>query len=196
LALQPPDYRTFYKEGDMARKKKVLTEETLLIAYNIREARTKKFNTINDAAVSLKVEKSLWRQWESALVTPQRLMFEKVAKHLDVAVSYFHQKPGDWETVKEDFLRELIGRTKVNKEYYLPLHQLFKQSARGSGNGEQAVPAAGNKQDNAELLGIFLQITRLITDARNKAHKVDPETYDTHMQTIADMAKLSLITNK
>lgn len=180
----------------MARKKKVLTEETLLIAYNIREARTKKFNTINDAAVSLKVEKSLWRQWESALVTPQRLMFEKVAKHLDVAVSYFHQKPGDWETVKEDFLRELIGRTKVNKEYYFPLHQLFKQSARGSGNGEQTAPAAGNKQDNAELLGIFLQITRLITDARNKAHEVDPETYDTHMQTIADMAKLSLITNK
>jgi len=180
----------------MARKKKVLTEETLLIAYNIREARTKKFKTINDAAVSLKVEKTLWRQWENAFVTPQKAMFLKVAKHLDVTVAYFHQKPDNWETVKEDFLRELIGRTKVNKEYYLPLNQLFKQSAGGTGNDGQAAPGDANKHDNAELLGIFLQITRLITDARNKAHEVDSATYDTHMQTIADMAKLSLITNK
>ena len=188
----------------MARKAKVLTEEGLLIAYNIKEARVKKFDTINDAAVSLKVEKGLWRQWENAVVAPRRVMLQKVAKHLGVAASSFQQKPDDWETIKEEFLLELIGRTKVNKDYYQPLHQSFKKAAHPAAiAGEQAVPAPvtttappENRHGDAELLNIFLQITRLITDARNKAHEIDPETYDTHMRTIADMAKLSLLAGK
>ena len=186
----------------MARRKKVLTEESLLVAYRMREARVKKYDTINDAATSFKVEKSLWRQWENAFVVPHRSMLDRVAKHLGVAIPYFHQKPDDWETVKEEFLLELIGRTKVNKDYYQPLHQLYKK--RHSESGEAPTPAtasvptpvAESKNDSAELLNIFLQITRLITDARNKADEIDPETYDTYMRTIADMAKLSLITGK
>lgn len=180
----------------MARKKKVLTEDALLVAYKLREARVQKFETINEAAVSFKVEKSLWRQWENAFVAPQKSMSKKVAEHLGVSLPYFYEKPDDWDTVKVEFLQELIGRTKVNKEYYLSLYQSFKKSAHIPSNAEQTAPATGNKQSDAELLGIFLQITRLITDARNKAHEVDRETYDMHMRTIADMAKLSLLTEK
>jgi transcriptional regulator with XRE-family HTH domain len=176
----------------MARKKKILTEDTLLVAYNIKEARGKKYDTINAAAVSLKVEKSLWRQWENALVTPQRSMLQRVAKHLEVDVAYFQQKTDDWDTVKAEFLQELIGRTKVNKEYYLPLHHAFKEAARNPGDDGQAAPPEDRRGDS-ELLGIFLQIARLIADARSKAHEVDQETYDTHMRTIADIAKLSLL---
>lgn len=187
----------------MARTKKVLTEDSLLIAYNIKEARIKKYDTIFDAAASLKVEKGLWRRWENAAVTPQKSMMQRVAKHLGVAVSAFHQKPDDWESIKAEFLMQLIGKTKVKKEYYQPLYQSFKNAGHGSGDSEQSISPFENaqrhmkdKQGNAELLSIFLQITRLITDARNKAHEADQETYDMHMRTIADMAKLSLITSK
>lgn len=176
----------------MARTKKVLTEDLLLLAYNMREARTRKFDTINEAAVSFKVEKSLWRQWENAVVSPQKTMLKKAADFLGVTVQSLRQRPDEWERIKVEFMQELIGRTKVNKDYYQPLYQSFKKTPPTSGSGEQA--AAGRRHDDAELLSIFLQITRLITDARNKAHEVDQETYDMHMQTIADMAKLSLLT--
>lgn len=178
----------------MARTKKILTEDLLLLAYNIREGRTRKFDTINEAAVSFKVEKSLWRQWENAVVAPQKSMLQKAADFLGIPVQSLHKKPDEWERIKVEFMQELIGRTKVNKDYYLPLYQSFKKSPQHPGGGEQTTK--GHKHDDAELLSIFLQITRLITDARNKAHEVDQETYDMHMQTIADMAKLSLLVNK
>lgn len=184
----------------MAREKKVLKEELLVLAYNIKKARADKYKSITEAANVFKGDGGLWRRWENAAILPHKPMLHKVAKFLGVTDQSLHTPPDDWENIKVGFLQDLIRRTKTNKDYYMPLLRSFKipEQQDNDGQPEQLSDSAKHatperKHDDGDLLNIFLQITRLITDARNKAHEVDRETYDMHMRTIVEIAKLSLL---
>ena len=179
----------------MGKPKKRLSEETLVIAYRIREARSRKFKTIKDAADALPVQKTLWSHWENAFVRPQDATLEKIAELLDAPVSFFHSKPENWEAEKRLFLTELIGRTRVKKEYY----NSFKTSLQNAPQDDSQIPPEiENKPKGGDALGIFLQITGLIADAQNRVAQgeIDQETYKTHMRMITDMVKVSLFMMK
>lgn len=184
----------------MAREKKVLTEKLLILAYNIRKARADKFKNISEAARQFHGDGGLWRRWENAAILPHKPMLHKVATFLDVTDDSLHRPPEDWENIKTRFLQDLIRRTNTNKDYYMPLLQSFKkqqdaeQPEQRPGGVEQAEPK--DRHGDAELLNIFMQITGLIADAKNKAHEIDRETYDRHMRTIVEIAKMSLLTDK
>ena len=177
----------------MGNKKKQLSDEALLIAYRIREARVKKYATVTDAAAAFPAERMLWGNWEKARVKPQKATMEKLASFLGVSVGYFSGEPDNWEEEKAKFLAELTNRTraKTKKEYY----SSFKASLPPVSNTQQN---AGKKLDDIEPLAVFLQITRLITDAQTNLHdgKISQEAYDMHMRTIADMVKVSMLARK
>ncbi len=168
----------------MGRKQKRLSEEALILAYRIREARLKKYKTVKEAAELFPVEKTLWGFWETARVTPQERTMEKLSAFLDVSIDFLHQKPENWNVERKRFLAELIRRIKGFKDYY-------KGALPDADDGESP---QRDTSDNATPLAIFLQITRLITDAQADVYagKISRESYETHMRMIADMAKLSL----
>ena len=176
----------------MGKRKKQLSDESLVMAYRIREARAKKYKTIKDAAQSLPVEKTLWSHWESARVRPQKSTMEKIAALLGVPVESFSRKPENWENEKGHFLAELTNRTRVKKDYY-------KEYSSSLPNAEgESLPKAGEKPGNPDPLSVFLQITRLITDAQTNVleGRIPQEAYNTHMRMIADMVKISLLARK
>jgi transcriptional regulator with XRE-family HTH domain len=176
----------------MGKPKKRLSDETLIIAYRLREARANKFKTIKEAADALPAQKTLWSHWENAFVRPQDATIEKLADLLGVPVDFFRRKPEDWDAEKRRFLTELIGRTRVKKDYY----NTFKASLRNTHDDGQMPPESKPKETDA--LGVFLQITGLIADAQNRVAQgeIDRETYQTHMRMIADMVKVSLFMGK
>lgn len=178
----------------MGRKRKQLSDEALVVAYRIREARSNKFNTIKDAAESLPVEKTLWGNWENASAEPQKATMERIAALLGVSVEYFYEKPENWEAVKPQFIADLITRTRVKKEYYESFNATLREASTESRTPPKAKPAP----NDSDFLEVFFQMTKLITDAQTKVieGKIAQETYDTHMQTIADMIKVSLFMRK
>ncbi|MDR1744513.1 MAG: helix-turn-helix domain-containing protein [Planctomycetota bacterium] len=169
----------------MGRKKKELSDEALVIAYRIKEARTQKYKTVREAAELFAVERTLWGHWEAARVRPQKSTLEKLAAFFGVSVEHFFAKPENWEQEKTLFLAKLTDRTKARKDYY----NSFTESQA------QKNPASREAEDP---LAVFLQITRLISDAKSNVidGKVSQETYDTHMRMIAEMAKVSLFGRK
>ncbi len=177
----------------MGKPKKRLSEETLIIAYRLREARAKKFKTVKEAADALPAQKTLWSHWENAFVRPQDATIEKLAELLGVPIDFFRRKPEDWEAEKRRFLTELIGRTRVKKDYY----NAFKASLRNVRDDGQT-PESESKPKETDALGVFLQITGLIADAQNRVARgeINRETYQTHMRMIADMVKVSLFMEK
>ncbi len=178
----------------MGKKKKQLSDEALVIAYRIREARAQKFKTIKDAAETLPVEKTLWSHWENARVKPQKMTMEKIAALLGVSIDFFYKEPDDWEAEKSRFLTELTSRTRVKKDYYKAL-----SASLPSAVGDAQTPSKAEARPTmVDALGVFLEITKLITDAQKKVidGEIAQETYDMHMRMIADMIKVSLFMRK
>ncbi len=124
----------------MGKKKKQLSDEALVIAYRIREARARKFKTIKDAAEALPVEKTLWSHWENARVKPQKMTTEKIAALLGVSIDSFYQEPDDWEAEKSRFLTELTSRTRkglLQGAQYIPAERR-RRHANAAQGGSQA----------------------------------------------------------
>ena len=178
----------------MGNKKKQLSDETLITAYRIREARAEKYRTIREAAEALPAQKTLWSHWENARVRPNRATMEKLAAFFGVSVDFFHRKPENWEVERRRFLAELTSRTSVKREYY----DNFKATLWNAHDDGQTPTAVGSKPGGADALNIFLQITRLISDAQTKVMQgeIEQEAYYAHMQMIADMVKVILFTRK
>ncbi len=82
----------------------------------------------------------------------------------------------------------------MKKDYYKALSVSLPDAA----GDEQTPPKAETKPTVADALGVFLEITKLITDAQKKVieGEIAQETYDTHMRMVADMIKVSLFMRK
>ena len=180
----------------MGNKKKQLSDDTLIVAYRLREARSKKFRTIREAAESFPAMKTLWSHWENAYVRPNGATIEKLADFFGVPVDFFRQRPENWESERRLFLAELLGRTNTSakKDYY----NAFKTTLQNAHDEGRTPTAVGSKPGGGDALSIFLQITRLISDAQNKVMQgeIEQEAYYAHMQMIADMVKVILFTRK
>jgi transcriptional regulator with XRE-family HTH domain len=170
----------------MGRKKKELSDEALIIAYRIKEARTQKYKTAKEAAALFPVENTLWGYWEAARVRPQPSTLEKLASFLGVPVEQFSRKPENWEQEKTLFLDKLTNRARAKKKDY---YDSFTTSQASKNLASQ---------ETEDPLTIFFQITKLISDAKGNVTdgKISQEAYDTHMRMIAEMAKISLFARK
>ena len=168
----------------MGRKTKQVSDKDLIIAYRIREARTKKYRTVTEAAELFPVDRGLWGNWEAARIRPQQRTIEKLASFLGVPAGRFSEEPENWKTEKALFLDRLTDRSKTRQDYY----ELFDTPQPQSQESQKAADPADDP------LAVFLQITQLISDAKGNVTngKISQETYDTHMRMISEMAKISL----
>lgn len=158
----------------------ILTDDTLLVAYRLRELREKKFQTAKDAAAAFNATSSQWTNWESGSVAPFKSTLENFAQFFGVEIGYFTQRPENWNEVKRDYLAKLRRRARKNKDRYV-LPDIPSPSA------EQQKPQKTSEGD------IFLEIASLINDARNQAKKgmLPKETYAKNMRFLADLIELS-----
>jgi Predicted transcriptional regulators len=178
------------KRGRRAKDKSEVSDEALLIAYKIREARLKKYATAKEAAEKYGAGPSHWSHWETAMATPYKSALEKLAKFFGVNIDYFTTEPEDWESKKSEFLHELRGRARRQKDFYQ------SPDALPTDSGHDASHKGGEQGDAG--LDIFMQIVELVSKARKKVDDglMDGQTYDRHMKTISNMIDVSAFQKK
>lgn len=176
----------------MSRFKKKITDKELIVAYNIRTARNRKFDTLKKAADAFSVDPSHWSQWETAIVTPHRSTLMKLADFLkakpeDKPEDYF-DKPDDWDEIRGEFIEELRKNAKSLKELYPPL-EAPKPDSAPAGSRKESEPS---HDDDIHVL--ILKMYELVHHARKRADEGDisPDEYDEHMKTLTGIINVSM----
>jgi len=170
---------------------KRVSEEALLVAYNIKEVRKNKYKSARHAAEAFGSQASHWSHWETAVAIPYKSTLEKLAKFFHVENDdpvFFMTEPPDWKTKRKDFIRELRRRARKNKDYYrLPVE--YYPDADGGKDAHSATGDAALDDGTSE----FMEIVVLITNAKKKVKEgyMTQATFNKHMQAIADMIEVS-----
>jgi transcriptional regulator with XRE-family HTH domain len=182
--------------NEMSRFKKKITDKELIVAYNIRTARTRKFDTLKSAADAYKVDQSHWSQWETAIVTPHRSTLTKLADFLKVGPDdkpedYFN-KPDNWDEIRGGFINELRKNAKSLKELYPSVETPEPDSVQADTQQE----SKSNHDDDIHIL--ILKMYELVNHARKRADAGDisPEEYDEHMKTLTGIINVSMFGKK
>lgn len=164
----------------------ILNDQTLLLAYRIRELRQRKFATAKDAATAFSATPSQWTNWESGSVAPFKSTLEKLAVFFDVDIKYFSIVPENWEMEKKGLLAKLQRSARKNKDRYVLPEPPFRFPA----SAPQPSPDKANEADEAD---VFLEITSLINAARNQVKKgtLAKETYEKNMALLAELLNLA-----
>lgn len=120
------------------------------------------------------------------MATPYKSALEKLARFFGIEIQYFTTEPEDWNNIKKNFIMELRGRARRQKDFYQA------PDDPTSGQDTQGQPKKEGGQSDAGL-AIFMQIVELVSQARKKVDEgvMDGETYDRHMKIISDMIDVS-----
>ena len=181
----------------MSRYKKRITDEELIIAYNLRRTRDKKFGTIREAAEGIGLHQSHWSQWESALVTPRPAKLKELAEYLKVNADDtpedFSRKPDNWDEIRGTFIERLRKRANSQKLKDLYLHAIApKDKQRIASKDKQRKESVSSPDDDIHIL--MLKMYELVNHARKRAEEGDisPEQYDDHMKTLTGIISVSM----
>jgi len=173
----------------MSRYKQRITDEELIVAYNLRHARSKKFDTIKEAAEGIGLHQSHWSQWESALVTPRPAKLAELAEYLKVNADdtpeNFSRKPDNWDEIKGPFVEKLRKRANSSK-----LKELYSNVI--APKEKQRKESVSSHNDDIHVM--MLKMYELVNHARKRADEgeISPEQYDEHMQTLTGIINVSM----
>lgn len=153
-------------------------EERLIIAYNIKKLRKKKYPTSGKCAEAFKVPHSQWSPWESGRRTPDPDSLERIAKFFKLDAEAMITPPENWDEEKARFIKERDEASKSRKDIPAPLPEIVHQAAEEP-----------RDQETSDLLAIMTMLTKV--QSRYDKGEIPPEQFAAKMQSIREFVSFS-----
>lgn len=152
--------------------------ERLIIAYNIKLRRKKKYAGNGDCAKAFKVPHSQWSVWESGRRTPDPERLEKIARFFKCTPEDLLTPPENWTEEKATFLEERNRFSKNRKDAVLPVL-------------EAGSTAPDNSQDDgtADYISIVTMLAKV--QSRFDKGEIPADQFAAKMQSIREFVSYS-----
>lgn len=154
-------------------------EERLVIAYNIKKLRKKKYPTSGECAVAFKAPHSQWSPWESGKRTPDPDSMKRIAKFFKCDVEALTTPPENWEEEKARFIKEREEASKRRKDVLASVPEPPPHPATEEPRDE----------NTSDILAIMTMLTKV--QSRYDKGEIPPEQFAAKMQSIREFVSYS-----